>query len=94
MARLSTIKEQKKKNRSGQGGKKRKKHLTGNKKNIKSIKDVKKAELDDDLFEADDGYLHQKYDDDGIPDARWLKKLMGEDFRVKKNVKGTSKRKA
>ena len=32
MANLSTIKEEKKKNRSGQGGKKRKKHLTGNKK--------------------------------------------------------------
>ena len=28
MARLSTIKEEKKKNRSGQGGKKRKKHLS------------------------------------------------------------------
>ena len=92
MARLKKIEEVKKKNRSGQGGKKRKKHLTGNKKNIKSIKDVKKAELDDDLFEADDGYLHQKYDDDGIPDARWLKQLAGEDFRVKRKVKGTSKR--
>ena len=32
MARLKKIEEEKKKNRSGQGGKKRKKHLTGNKK--------------------------------------------------------------
>ena len=89
MARLKKIEETKKKKKGGQGNKGR-----TSKKKIKSIKDVKKAELDDDLFEADDGYLHQKYDDDGIPDARWLKKLMGEDFRVNKNVKGTSKRKA
>ena len=87
MARLKKIEETKKKKKGGQGNKGR-----TSKKKIKSIKDVKKAELDDDLFEADDGYLHQKYDDDGIPDARWLKQLAGEDFRVKRKVKGTSKR--
>ena len=74
MARLSTIKEQKKKNKAS-------------KKRIKSIKDVKKAEIPDDLFEDEDGFLHQKIDDDGIPDSRWLKQLTGEDFRVKRKTK-------
>ncbi len=39
-----TIKEEQKKNRSGQGGKKRKKHLTGNKKSTPK-KDLKIAKL-------------------------------------------------
>ena len=46
MANLSTIKEEKKKNRSGQGGKKRKKHLTGNKKSTPK-KDMKIAQLEE-----------------------------------------------
>lgn len=44
MANLRTIEEEKKKNRSGQGGKKRKKHLTGNKKSTPK-KDTKLAKL-------------------------------------------------
>ena len=43
MANLKTIKEEKKKNRSGQGGKKRKKHLTGNKKTKTPKEDMKIA---------------------------------------------------
>tara|TARA_B100000029_G_scaffold205957_1_gene203765 strand:+ start:1401 stop:1670 length:270 start_codon:yes stop_codon:yes gene_type:complete len=88
MARLSTIKEQKKKKKGGQGNKGR-----TSKKNIKSIKDVKKAELDDDLYESKDGTLRQKFDDEGHMSEEWRRILMGEDFRVKRNVKGTSKRK-
>ena len=86
MANLSTIKEEKKKNRSGQGGKKRKKHLTGNKKNIKSIKDVKKAELDDDLYESKDGTHRQKFDDEGHMSEEWRRILMGEDLRVQRKT--------
>jgi len=44
MANLRTVKEEQKKNRSGQGGKKRKKHLTGNKKSTPK-KDMKIAQL-------------------------------------------------
>ena len=87
-----TIKEEQKKNRSGQGGKKRKKHLTANKKNIKSSKDVKKAELDDDLYESKDGTLRQKFDDEGHMSEEWRRILMGDDLRVKKRINKTSKR--
>ena len=49
MANLSTIKEEKKKNRSGQGGKKRKKHLTGNKKSTPK-KDMTIAQLKEYMY--------------------------------------------
>ena len=56
MANLSTIKEEKKKNRSGQGGKKRKKHLTGNKKSTPK-KDMKIAYTPKTDKEKADAYL-------------------------------------
>ena len=56
MANLSTIKEEKKKNRSGQGGKKRKKHLTGNKKSTPK-KDMKIAYTPKTDKEKRDAYL-------------------------------------
>tara|TARA_R100000781_G_scaffold107889_1_gene72261 strand:- start:48 stop:284 length:237 start_codon:yes stop_codon:yes gene_type:complete len=74
MARLSTIKEQKKKNKAS-------------KKRIKSIKDVKKAEIPDDLYESGDGTLRQKYDDDGHMSEEWRRILMGEDLRVQRKTK-------
>ena len=74
MARLSTIKEQKKKNKAS-------------KKKIKSIKDVKKAEIPDDLYESRDGTLRQKYDDDGHMSEEWRRILMGEQLRVQRKTK-------
>ena len=82
MARLSTIKEQKKKRKGGQGNKGR-----TSKKKINSIKDVKKAELDDDLYESKDGTLRQKFDDDGHMSEEWRRILMGEDLRVQRKTK-------
>ena len=81
MARLSTIKEQKKKRKGGQGNKGR-----TSKKKINSIKDVKKAELDDDLYESKDGTLRQKFDDDGHMSEEWRRILMGEDLRVQRKT--------
>ena len=57
MANLSTIKEEKKKNRSGQGGKKRKKHLTGNKKTNTPKEDMKIAYTPKTDKEKADAYL-------------------------------------